>query len=234
MLVLPFCCPLIILLMLTFCIFAYLDCKQHASLRVKIAWRCSRAQTQTGGTSVPYNYSDIECLFVLLPPNYSSISSAVFHFQKGHWRIYPLISILFGFFRPSLPLIDLCRAPGSTESNTWLITSPVPYFIDSLHVQFICSSSKCTTLRVDVPACVFANMTSSTCAWGESLCTSSPALACTYTCVDISEGPVQGSGEHAVPSFTATQPQLAARFTAVCVGVCVFVCRCVSCLTTGM
>lgn len=51
-----------------FCIFGYLDCKQQASLRVKIAWQCSQAQTETSGTSVPHNYFDIECLFVLLPP----------------------------------------------------------------------------------------------------------------------------------------------------------------------
>ena len=40
----------------------------------------------------------------------------------------------------------------------------------------------------------------------------------------VQRGPVKGRREHAVPSFTATQPQLAARFTAVCVCVCVCVC----------
>lgn len=115
-----------------FCIFGYLDCKQQASLRVKIAWQRSQAQTETCGTSVPHNYFYL--YFCPLPAIHSSISSAVFHFQTGYRRICPLISVLFGLSGALTSTYRFMSAPGSAKSNTWLITFPAPYFIDSAHV----------------------------------------------------------------------------------------------------
>lgn len=102
-----------------FCIFAYLDCKQQASLRVKIAWQCSQAQTESGGTSVPHNYFlSVYLYFCPLPAIHSSISSAVFHFQTGYRRIYPLISVLFGLSGALTSTYRFMSAPGSAKSNT--------------------------------------------------------------------------------------------------------------------
>lgn len=98
---------------------------------------------------------------------------------------------------------------GSIESNSWLITSSCSFSIDRERALILFYFA------------FYQNM-------GQTFCTGSPALmhrhACVYTmysCVcsqhSVQQGAMQRRREHAVPSFTATQPQHAARFTATCV-----------------
>lgn len=207
-----------------FCIFGYLDCKQQASLRVKIAWQRSQAQTETCGTSVPHNYFDMFiCTFAPSPPFIPLFPRLCFISKRDIGGSVLLFLSCLAFPGPSLPLIDLCRPLGPlNQTPDWLLSLHLISL--TRHMCWVFLSTHTSCMCICQHNIIYLYM-------GESFCTSSPALAWRYTCVDVmcdchsrfSKGPVQGSREHAVPSFTATPPQLAARFTAVCVGVSVCV-----------
>lgn len=94
---LSFCCPLIILFMLTFAYLAVCSVNTIGSAKGKNSL-AALTGTNIGGTAAPHDYLDTVCLFVPLPLIHPSISAAVFHFRKGYGVIFPLISLLFKVF----------------------------------------------------------------------------------------------------------------------------------------